>query len=170
MYNRIENQAISILKELDINTLPIPIEDIAKRRGVQIKPYDLGEDVSGVLLIDKDKSVIGYNPTESVVRQRFTIAHELGHFELHRKYSELFVDKDKPLFRNQDSSTGEFKREKEANAFAAAILMPEHLIQKVANNLGLNFIDEVAIKQLAKIFNVSQQAMTIRLTKLNLFW
>ncbi|WP_460881211.1 ImmA/IrrE family metallo-endopeptidase [Pontibacter rugosus] len=92
---------------------------------------------------------MGYNPVESVVRQRFTIAHELGHFVLHQKYSELFIDKEKPLFRNQESSTGEHKREKEANAFAAAILMPQFLIFQEATKIGIKFIDEAAIKKLA---------------------
>ncbi|GAB3832781.1 ImmA/IrrE family metallo-endopeptidase [Pontibacter rugosus] len=164
---RIENLATAILKECNVESLPVPLEEIVAKRGIQIQAYDLGEDVSGVLLLDKDKSVIGYNPNESGVRQRFTIAHELGHFELHRTHSELFVDK-QPLFRNQDSSTGEFKKEKEANAFAAAILMPKHLVEREVKKLG--FINEASVKKLADIFYVSQQAMTIRLTKLNLFW
>lgn len=164
---RIENLATSILKECNVESLPVPLEEIVAKRGIQIKAYDLGEDVSGVLLLDKDKSVIGYNPNESAARRRFTIAHELGHFELHRSHSELFVDK-QPFFRNQDSSTGEFKKEKEANAFAAAILMPKYLIEREVNKIG--YINEAAVKGLASTFKVSQQAMTIRLTKLNLFW
>jgi Zn-dependent peptidase ImmA (M78 family) len=164
---RIENLATAILKECNVESLPVPLEAIVAKRGIQIKAYDLGEDVSGVLLLDKDKSVIGYNPNESPVRRRFTIAHELGHYELHRTQSELFVDK-KTLYRNQDSSTGEFKKEKEANAFAAAILMPKFLIDREVNKLG--YVNEASVKKLADAFKVSQQAMTIRLTKLNLIW
>lgn len=164
---RIENLATAILRECNVESLPVPLEVIVAKRGIQIKPYDLGEDVSGVLLLDRDKSVIGYNPNESPVRRRFTIAHELGHYELHRTHSELFVDK-KILFRNQDSSTGEFKKEMEANAFAAAILMPKFLIDREVNKLG--YINEASVKKLADTFKVSQQAMTIRLTKLNFLW
>lgn len=78
--------------------------------------------------MDSGKGTIGFNPTESKTRQRFTIAHELGHFELHKQDSGLFVDKEfKMLFRDQNSSSGEIRKEQEANAFAAAILMPENI-------------------------------------------
>ncbi|KAA9331156.1 ImmA/IrrE family metallo-endopeptidase [Adhaeribacter soli] len=170
MSKSIENLTTSILKDLNVTKAPIDIVNIAIKKGVTIKPYDLGDGVSGVLVVDKDKSVIGYNPSEHVVRQRFTIAHELGHFIMHRSQAELFVDKEKVLFRNHASSTGEIKREREANNFAASILMPEYLIYKEINDRHIDSIDETAIKELAKVFNVSQQAMTIRLTKLNLFW
>ena len=93
MTQKIENQTIEILNDLEISEFPVPIKKIAKKRGVQIKPYKFEENVSGLLLIKNNVATIGYNPLESTVRQRFTIAHELGHFELHRKESGLFVDK-----------------------------------------------------------------------------
>ena len=167
---KIEGTANSILLELNINQPPIDIISIAKSYNISIKPYDLGEGVSGVLVIDKDKSVIGYNPSEHPHRQRFTVAHEFGHYVLHRKHSELFVDKEKVLFRNQDSATGEFKREREANNFAAAMLMPKYLLENEAKKRDTDFFDEASISDLAKLFNVSVQAMTIRLTKLNMLW
>lgn len=168
---KIEEQTVALLKELEIKAPPVPIEKVVDSRGVQIKPYDFGDDVSGALLIDKDKSVIGYNPFEPPVRQRFTIAHEFGHFILHQKQSKsnLFVDK-KILYRNQDSSTGEIKQEREANTFAAAILMPAFMIHDEVKKQGLEFIDEQSIKELANTFKVSQQAMTIRLTNLDMLW
>ena len=64
--------------------------------------YPLGDDVSGLLSIENGVGTIGYNQTEPKVRKRFTIAHELGHFELHRDKSDLFVDK-QFIYRSQNS-------------------------------------------------------------------
>jgi len=166
---RIERITSGILQELSITKLPIPIEDIAKRRGLEIKAYDLGENVSGVLVMKSGNGTIGFNPNESKVRQRFTIAHELGHYELHKEDNTLFVDKDfKVLYRDQNSSTGELKKEQEANAFAAAILMPEKLVRKEIKNYRLDLSDEESMKGFAKKFNVSVPAMTFRVVNLNL--
>lgn len=168
---RIERITTQILDEYKINKLPIPINEIAVNRGLEIKAYDLGEDVSGVLVIKDGLGFIGYNPTESKVRQRFTVAHELGHYELHNKQNEsaLFVDKQfKVEFRNQDSSTGEMVREREANAFAAALLMPEKLLIKEIKNHHFELSDDDNLQELAKLFNVSVSAMTFRLMNLKL--
>ena len=165
---KIEEKTAQILSELGINELPIPIKKIANSIGVQIHPYDLGENISGVLVIKNDEGIIGVNPTESSVRQRFTIAHELGHYVLHKNTNEsIFVDKDfKILFRNQVSAIGVDKREQEANSFAASILMPKKMIEHQLNQYSLDLTDEVALKKLAKTFNVSVTAMSIRISNL----
>jgi len=170
----IEKKTLSILESLGINKIPIPVEEIAKKRGVEIKTYDLGEDVSGVLVIDSGKGVIGINPLESKVRQRFSIAHELGHFELHYEFgnqaSHLFIDKGfSVIFRDKNSSTGEIRKEQEANAFAAALLMPEKLLIQQIKHYKFDISREQSLKELAKLFNVSLPAMTYRISNLNLF-
>lgn len=168
---RVEQKSSEILRQLGISETPVPIREIARRLGLTILPYDLGDNVSGVLVVNKGSGTIGYDPTESSVRQRFTIAHELGHYVLHgSSKDELFVDKEfKVLFRDQRSSTGELKREQEANSFAASILMPEELLRKEIGIHAYDLTDEDAIKKLAKIFDVSPLAMTYRISNLNLF-
>jgi Zn-dependent peptidase ImmA (M78 family) len=168
---RIEKITINILETLAIKELPIPVDAIAKKRGLEIKAYDLGENVSGVLVMDSGKGTIGFNASESKVRQRFTIAHELGHFELHKQDSALFIDKEfKMLFRDQNSTKGEIQKEQEANAFAAALLMPEKLLIKAISNHNFDLSDEDSMKNISKLFNVSVPAMTFRIANLNLFW
>jgi len=157
---RIEKITIEILNACGITKLPIAIEQIAVQRGLNIRAYDLGEGVSGVLAIDSGKGTIGYNPRESKVRQRFTIAHELGHYELHRKNNEL---------RDQNSSTGELKKEQEANAFAASILMPENILLREIENNKFDLSEERSLKELSKLFHVSSTAMSFRIANLNLF-
>ncbi len=165
----IEKKAQSILSELKIESTPTPIRKIAISRGLVIKHFDFGDEISGTLVIKDKQGIIGLNPSESGVRQRFTIAHELGHFELH-KDNDLFVDKEfKVHFRNQVSATGEIRHEQEANSFAAAILMPKNLLESKIKKLDLDLTDEHAIKELAKIFDVSAISMTYRIANLNLF-
>lgn len=171
-YKEVENLVNRVLRQSGIEDIPIPIEEIARLRGLQVRPYDLGKDVSGVLVINKGRGTIGYNLSDPPVRQRFTIAHELGHFELHGKNGELFVDTTKHysvLFRDQSSSTGEIQSEREANAFAAALLMPEKFLQREISKHNFDLTDENALKLLAHRFNVSTQAMTFRIANLELF-
>lgn len=170
LIKKIEKLTTEILQELSVKDLPIPVEEIAIKRGLEIKAYDLGENVSGALVIVDGRGTIGYNPSESKVRQRFTVAHELGHYELHKHEKGLFVDKDfKVLFRDGNSSKGEIRNELEANAFAAALLMPEKFLVKEINKRNFDLSDESDLKELAKLFSVSVSAMTFRIANLNLF-
>lgn len=173
MNNIIEAKAQDVLRKGNAYTLPIPIKNIIKDLDIILSPYDLGKDVSGVLVIDGDKCKIGYNSTESHVRQRFTLAHELGHYVLHKnKGQEVFVDNVSYMFRKSNAKTSKgYKIEKEANQFAAAILMPKDLIEEQIKSLTNDVIsDHDLICELSKIFKVSQIAMTYRLNNLGYFY
>jgi Zn-dependent peptidase ImmA (M78 family) len=159
----------SILKDVTELVLPIRIEDIAKMRGLTIMPYPLGDDVSGLLSIENGKGTIGYNENEPKVRRRFTIAHELGHYELHRHKSHLFLDK-QFIYRSQVSGANPVTQamEKEANLFASIILMPTDLVRKEVDKIQIDLSSGQAINDLAKIFEVSATAMSVRLSNLGL--
>ncbi len=154
----------------DRPTLPIPIESIVAKNKVRLLPFDLGENISGVLVIENGEATIGYNKNEHRVRNRFTIAHELGHFILH-KDKDLFVDKGfKVMFRGVSSGDKYNKQDEiEANEFAANLLMPENLLRSEIAKLDLDFTDEESIKQLAKKFDVSTVAMSFRMAKLRMY-
>lgn len=173
----IENKASELLEQFNLKCIPTPIEKLASKLKLSIIPYDLGSSVSGALFIQNEVAAIGVNPSESGVRRRFTIAHELGHYILHKKEKEtLFVDK-KSLalqvhFRDEESSTGARKKEREANAFAAAILMPADLVKEQLGKLAAEdsgMSDEDVCKFLSRTFEVSPIAMSYRLTNLGLF-
>lgn len=167
---KIEKVATDLLMSVGVKELPVPVEKVAQLRGLQVRPYDLGEDVSGMLVIDAGNGTIGFNPLDSKVRQRFTIAHELGHYELHKTDTGVFIDTDfRVEFRNERSSSGEDKKEREANAFAAALLMPQKLLIKEIANHDYDLTEEDSMRDLAKIFHVSVLAMTYRLANLNYF-
>ena len=168
--NKVEKIASDLLERFRIHELPIPLNKIIKSFNVTIKPYELGENISGLLVIDSGVGTIGINPNDSKVRQRFTLAHELGHYILHKHETELFIDKEfTVLFRNQKSSTGEIKREQEANAFAASILMPKKFLVEEISRFNFDLNDENSIKKLSKTFEVSSAAMAFRISNLSLF-
>jgi Zn-dependent peptidase ImmA (M78 family) len=165
----INSKITAILRSLPEQTLPIKIEDIAKSRGLIVLSYALGEDVSGLLAIQNGIGTIGYNQTEAKVRQRFTIAHELGHYELHRDKSDLFVDKEF-IYRsvNSGNTVVNQQMEQEANVFASGILMPTELLRREVESKSMDLTSDDNIKQLAKIFEVSTTAMSIRISSLGL--
>lgn len=155
----------------------INVVKVASRLGVELMLYDFGDDVSGVLVRDGEKAQIGYTSRNGEKRQRFTIAHELGHFVLNHQRQGVFVDTPEKyftLFRDQNSATGEDAQEREANAFAAALLMPRELVIEAATKFyrsGITRDEEYDIVEvLANGFNVSKLAMSIRLTNLDLVW
>lgn len=104
-------------------------------------------------------AVIRYSTTESPVRQRFTIAHEIGHFALGHLNSAGKMFRDTP----ENFSNGAAPEERQANAFAAQLLMPEKVVKFAVNERGFN-----TLKSLANVFDVSEVAMKYRLVNLGL--
>lgn len=146
---------------------PIDVDFLADKAGVNLVYDDLDDDVSG-FLAKKDELVhLAVNKNHHPNRQRFSIAHELGHYFLHlNSDTNLFIDKT-VYYRNIASSTGKYQQEIEANAFAAALLMPEDLLEIELNKFGEELTD-MDIYRLANRFGVSQQAMELRLQNLGL--
>lgn len=167
---RIEQKAETLLRKIDIRTPPVDVKKISDALGVTAKPMDVKERISGVLVLKDDKATIGYNRTDAPVRWRFTIAHELGHYVLHEDAMQLFVDEGYAVaYRDSRSSSGEIRREREANAFAAAILMPRYLVEAEIKKLNFDLGSDDALETLADRFEVSTQAMAYRLANLGIF-
>ena len=163
----IEEKAERLLIESDCYLVPVDVEKCAAHLKVEIQTLDLEDNVSGFFVMKGESAYIGYNKTNPPNRVRFTLAHELGHYFLHAKDTPIFIDKNGQINRDHNSSTGELLIEREANAFAAALLMPEKLIREEVAKM--KDVDEVSfISNLAMLFKVSDQAMTIRLTNLGL--
>jgi len=163
MNRRIESEAKTLLKEHHVDGVPVDIESIARALGVQVNFEALENDISGLILFENGSARVAINNSQHPNRQRFTLAHEIGHLRLHTTEEDrVFVDK--RFFRNDASSKGELKEEIEANAFAASVLMPEKFISEyVDRDQGITDID---VFRLATKFEVSEQAMTLRLVKL----
>jgi Zn-dependent peptidase ImmA (M78 family) len=165
---RNEQRAERLLEESDALRVPIPLENVIRHLGLVAQARPLA-DASGVLVVENGRGLIGYNAKHSPVRQRFTIAHEIGHFVLHvrNKQQRLFVDKS-VFKRDDDSSTGNDVEEVAANSFAAALLMPEVLVRSEIERQQFDLDDEDDVSNLARRFNVSTAAMSFRLENLRL--
>jgi Zn-dependent peptidase ImmA (M78 family) len=114
------------------------------------------------------RGVIGVDDKHHPNRQRFSIAHELGHFLLHPETGSVFMDRSPVLFRDGRSSEGVNQQETDANAFAAELLMPEVDLRAQWDVRPVDAFDDMSVRRLAACFGVSAQALTIRLTNLDL--
>lgn len=157
----IENMAANILRNAGIASCPVEVERIATQHRITIK-RGTNPNFSGILIRKDGHALMGINNSEAHSRQRFTIAHELGHYFLHETKS-AFVD-----YRDNKGATLT-PREREANAFAAAILMPKNLLEKhVATRTRGGLLTQQDVEWLAKEYDVSEEAMGIRIMNLQL--
>ncbi|MEM9744213.1 MAG: ImmA/IrrE family metallo-endopeptidase [Pseudomonadota bacterium] len=133
---------------------------IAEKLKIDVRETDSLGDASGEVVARRDGPVIRVNSQESNLRQRFTVAHEIGHVVLgHLNRGET---------RRKRDTSAEFSLknfdpdEAEANQFAAELLMP-----RVAVNALVKRTDH-GLARLARAFEVSEVAMQYRLK--NLGW
>lgn len=172
--NQAARAAARLLEQHGNGVIPVDVEVIARSLGATIiyEPFD--GNLSGSLIKEAGSTpVIAINTSHHPNRQRFSIAHELGHLQLHatrKKEDHVFLDRPFRALRSEVSSLGTDRREVEANAFAAALLMPEVAVFKAAARLVREGRDEPAAlaSELASSFGVSEQAMTYRLINLGL--
>lgn len=159
----VRKEAETLLQKYAPSSIPVPVETLAKCLGYEVRYVDDDSEMSGFLMRNKSSVIIGVNRSHSSNRQRFTIAHEIGHGLLHSSES-LYVDR---KFRNELSKQGVNAEEIEANLFAAELLMPANEIKRFLASIGnLDVESDYEISRLAKRFQVSQLAMSNRLTYL----
>jgi Zn-dependent peptidase ImmA (M78 family) len=173
---QIKLKADELRRESRASKVPINVQAIAEFLGMQVSFQPFKPELSGVLLKEETRTVIGVNSAQASTRQRFTIAHEIGHYVLAHK-GEIFVDQTVrrqavTIRRDNKSSLGTDGNERDANAFAAELLMPEELVydavRKHLNKAG-DIDPETLVSKLAIEFDVSSEAMQYRLTNLGMF-
>lgn len=171
--------AAQLLEKYQISTPPVPIEVIASREGAVIARNHFDGPQSGFALrTEGGDRIIGVNTATSSRRQRFTIAHELGHLLLHE--GDLILDYSvrtdfreegaRVNFRDESSSLATNREEIQANRFAAEILMPVAMVFAEARSAlaAGQLTRDGLIKKLAMTFNVSPEAMGYRLVNLTI--
>lgn len=143
-----------------LEEVPVKVATLARELGLEVKSATLRPRISGQLQ-KSETSRSGFrirvNRHEAPARQRFTIAHEVAHYLLHREDIGEGIE-DSILYRSTLSDA----REAEANRLAANILMPQKIIRRELKVLGTAVNHETA-KALAEKFEVSEAAMSIRL-------
>ncbi len=155
-------RAQQLLKLAGITEPPVDVEAIAAFLGFTVLRYPFPDTTSGLTFIEDGIKTIGVNSKHAPTRQRFTIAHELGHYlSGHEMYDGggTHVD-DRTSYLDP-----QYRQEVEANEFAAELLMPSTWLKKDVAEMGFSQIDAVA---LARRYGVSEQAMWIQLLDLRL--
>ena len=172
----IERTAQEVLRMAGALSVPVDLGRVASALGVRVHDEEFEDQVSGVLIVKGTERHIMVNKAHHSNRRRFSIAHELGHLSLHdNQADQVFIDHQIRVYHRvgeassavytQPGAMTDPKQEREANMFAAALLMPEPLVKRAA--LERDMWDEFDVATLAKAFGVSEQAMSIRLQQLN---
>jgi Zn-dependent peptidase ImmA (M78 family) len=157
-----ERDAQDLLERLGVTDIPVDPITIARALGLKVWTSRLEPNVAGVL--DKRSGQppeIYVNASDHINRQRFTVAHEVGHFierAVQGKADETgsFVD-----YRDDLATQGTNPAERYANGFAAALLMPARHVRDLWESCQDPEI-------LAQKFQVSAAAMRNRLDNLGL--
>jgi hypothetical protein len=159
LLNRIKTEQRKIIA-LHMLQIPVPVGAIARDLGLEVKLTLLPPNISGEIR-PSSTAIAGFriniNRHEKKERQRFTIAHEIGHYLLH---SDLIGDgvSDSVMYRSGLSNL----QETEANKIAADILMPSGTVERLLSSHG-GIKSEVTANILAEALGVSPPAIKIRL-------
>lgn len=140
---------------------PVNPFQLALDLGINVYRGDLPDDLSGMLRVVDGEVELYVDTDDAPRRQRFTAAHELGHFWQRQSRGELvdgaaFVDR-----RGWKSALGEDPDEIYANAFAAALLMPRAVVEHL-HSRGLR------AWEIAQFFDVSATSAEYRIQNLGL--
>ncbi len=155
-----------LLEQFGVKRPPVPVENITKKLGLLLCPLPAEDDISGAIIRKDGRTVIAVNPAHHSNRQRFTIAHELGHFFLHEHLGEHVDQNFRVAWRKASASSGVNWIEIEANRFAAELLIPTKFLKRDLDSLESIDIRTVAV--LANRYGVSKDAMKFRLTNLGI--
>lgn len=168
LYQKIDDKAQKLLEKADALTYPVDIiRQVAGHLKLVVDETVLEDEYSGFLAVQEKTIVV--NARHAPVRRRFTVAHEIGHYQLHRRQNKdknVFIDRT-VYYRKEEAEDMDYQMEMQANAYAAGLLMPEVLLDEYLEKhprLDLSRRDD--IKTLADEFDVSRPAMEWRLRNL----
>lgn len=140
---------------------PVDVDGLAHRIGLPVSYVAMSEDISGELVREGGSYRININANHPRTRQRFTLAHELGHYVYHRSLIGDGVN-DSRAYRTTTSAQHfnpkiKAEHETEANRFAASLLMPMAMIDHLYR------VEGMTIEEVAETMQVSKHAASIRL-------
>ncbi len=146
-----------------LSEYPVKLGLLARDVGIaSIVVSSMPTGVSGQIAKEKGRYIIRLNRNEARERQRFTLAHEIAHYLLHREIIDSSPDgiTDNVLYRSGAPEKVEF----EANRLAADLVMPMTQVEKKLKTDFGGLVTEATIESLAASFEVSKAAMEIRLS------
>jgi predicted transcriptional regulator len=151
----IRRQAARLLDSAGISHEPVSLRDVVSALNLELVTRTREPFTSEAALepLGDGRAIVLSGGGDSA-RRRFTIAHEIGHFVLH-------PERCRPERGGAVNEAGRME-EREADAFAAELLMPEHLVRDAVREQGLD------VDRLADRFDVSRKAMQARLRHIGL--
>ncbi|MFV9657567.1 ImmA/IrrE family metallo-endopeptidase [Pseudomonas sp. NY15366] len=170
-----------LLKDLGLYRVPVDLDELCRRIGVNKNSKMKFVSHSGEISVSRNGEVeIWINPIDAPNRRRFTLAHEIGHL-VHdiipyldgEGGADRFVDDDKTLRRDGRQHPEEYR----ANDYAAKLLMPralvldyaDEIIEQIKAETGRRKVDtDEFVYRMARVFEVSEQAMEIRLSNIGI--
>lgn len=147
------NELLKKADESGLDLKPLNINGLISLLNIGLRIHPMEDQKSGYIKQEEGRWVIGVNSLHHPNRQRFTMAHELGHYVLHRDQIGEGLE-DTILFRAE--SYGEPGIEREANEFASLLLMPEDYFRETVNECNGE------IKTISKKMKVSALAVSYR--------
>ena len=118
----IRKKALQLIKDFNVSQPPVPIRELVEGHMLQIEEVEREDAYDGELV--PEKRIIRLNINRPVNRQRFTLAHELGHFVLYHQGRDLENERSEVNGDPLDETAIQKLQNAEANKFAAELLMP----------------------------------------------
>jgi Zn-dependent peptidase ImmA (M78 family) len=158
-----ESEAENVIRQHSITSLPVCPFTIAEKSEITVQPKDSDEPgVSGFLMrVGSAFAILYARHINNEGFIRFTVAHELGHFFL-PGHPQLLFPKGDGIHRSNSGFISHDREERQADQFAAALLMPESLFKKAIDRAGQGFL---AIQSLADLCKTSITSTAIRYAK-----
>lgn len=155
----LETLARDILVKNDMLKLPVNLISIADKNGIEVYYSRLPEGISGAIKYNPNKECfqIIVESNDNSRRRRFTLAHELAHFFLQKNELSTNQEVHYDVLYRKDYSSKEF----DVDYLAGAILMEKGILEEL-------YEINPSIPELAKVFNVSESALTVRLMQLGI--
>jgi Zn-dependent peptidase ImmA (M78 family) len=152
-YKKVERAVRNILQDCGIDEPPVDPIRIAHSKGIAVKSALFSGKHAGIAgFYDPVDHTIIVNRDEFPLRQTFTIAHELGHAVLHREWANS--EDYKVLWRDSEQNNNDY-HEKEANVFAAHLLVPRSMLDR--------YYEDLTVSELSQLFAVSVPVIRNRL-------
>lgn len=159
-----ERNPYSLVQEAQ-ESVPVNVNALARQLRLRVRSVPLAESIAGMLTREADGWTVTVNAAHAESRQRFTIAHEIGHFVLHRDRLGTGTNDSTSYVVTADAEPYNDaigpEAERDANQFATAVLMPEARIVDVCRTFRCNDPEPVA-----RMFRVSPHAMRVRMAYL----
>ncbi|MEU1099031.1 ImmA/IrrE family metallo-endopeptidase [Streptomyces sp. NPDC005877] len=153
--------ARGLADEYELNQFPVDVERVAEGLGIIVVRQEGPEDLSGMLLRRDGQVAIGLNPAHPATRQRFALAHLIGHHQLHPR-RDLILDTDQRITYEADriglACLPLDREEADANRFAAMLLAPPSAVRNAVHATPYGTAEEL-LRALAGQFGLSHATM-----------